>query len=374
MKILYTIDQVYKHGGIEKALSQKANYLADVDGDEVYVLTHNQGEKPAVYPFSDKIQFLDLGINYVEGRSYFHPKNLLKARKHKAALKRALKQIQPDIVISCSFGPNFYFLPEVEKQIPKVKEFHGSRYFSSKQPPNFKQKLQVAKRLKAESQYDAIIVLNEDEKPYYNSSKITVIPNPTEWVEYSSDLTSKKVLAAGRISPVKNFGELIEIWKTVAEDFPDWELHIFGEDYLNTQVQLEKMRNELGLENAVKFKGTSTDMEKTMRDYSIYAMTSKTECFPMILLESLSMGIPILTYNSPTGPKYIVTDGEDAFLVPYKNKEIFIDKLKELMRDDNLRIQMGKKGRQNAKRFEISVVMKQWKDLFLSLTHSQTNK
>ena len=110
-----------------------------------------------------------------------------------------------------------------------------------------------------------------------------------------------------------------------------------------------------------------------MQNYSIYAMTSETECFPMVLLEALSVGMPIVSYDSPTGPKHILTNNEDSFLVPYKNLDIFVEKLEELMQNESLRQKMGQKGLENAQRFSIEKVMHQWKDLFTSLTTKTSN-
>ena len=135
MRILYLTDQIYLHGGIEKVLSQKANYLADVSGYEVFIVTHNQGKKNPVYHFSAKIRMIDLNINYEAGRSFFHPTNFKKMPKHCAALKNIFKELNPDVVISCSFGPDFYFIPSLEKSIPKINNLiEGRNEFRAHHP------------------------------------------------------------------------------------------------------------------------------------------------------------------------------------------------------------------------------------------------
>ena len=121
------------------------------------------------------------------------------------------------------------------------------------------------------------------------------------------------------------------------------------------------------MQNNVFFKGTTSDLKNTFLDYSIYAMTSNHETFPMVLLEALSVGLPVVSYNCPTGPNRILTDNEDSFLIPYKNLDIFVEKLKELMQNENLRQTMGQKGLKNVQRFSIDKVMQQWKDLFTNL-------
>lgn len=168
---------------------------------------------------------------------------------------------------------------------------------------------------------------------------------------------------------MKNFDALVEIFSKVHPDFPDWELHFYGEDYLGTQKKIEKQIADLGLEKSVKFMEISANLKETMQHYSIYAMTSVTECFPMVLLEALSCGIPVITYDAPTGPKHIVTDQSDSFMVPYKNLDIFAEKLKLMMEDENLRKRFGKNAKKNIERFNTKKIMNQWKSLFNQLIY-----
>lgn len=367
MKILYLTDQTYLHGGIEKVLSQKANYFADEMDDDVTIVTYNQQGNIPCYSFSSKIHFLDLGVDYMSGKSYFHPYNLKKIPKHRKLLKKILNELKPEVLISCSFGPDFYFLPFIEKSIPKIKEFHSSRFFSKQNRAGMATQMKQRLGSWIEKQFDSIVILNVSEVDFYNNKNISIIPNPAEISGERADLTKKRILAAGRIAPVKNFGDLIEIFFIIHEEFKDWELHLFGEDYNGTLQALKEKVESYKLENHIKFKGVTRDLKNEMRKYSIYAMTSETECFPMVLLESLSVGLPIISYDSPTGPKHIVTDKVDGFLVPYKNLPIFAEQLKKMMRDEKLRHEFSINCLQSVQRFRIELIMKRWKNLFADL-------
>lgn len=374
MKILYLTDQIFLHGGVEKVLSQKANYLVNVLGDEVTIITHNQKNRKPIYEFSPKIKFIDLNVNYEISKSYYHPYNLKKIPHHISALKKVLKDLKPDVIISCHFGPDFYFLPYLEKPVPKIKEFHSSRYFYTAEPQTLKTKFLSYLMLSTEKKYDQLVLLNESERQFYRSENITVIPNPAEISDIRADLTSKKIMAAGRISPVKNFGDLIEAFSAASENNPEWELHFFGKDYIGTKTKLEQKISKCGLQHQVKFRGVAADLKKEMQNYSIYAMTSESECFPMVLLEALSVGMPVVSYNSPTGPQHILKNEEDSFLVPYKNLDIFTEQLKILMQKEELRQEMGKKASENAVRFDIEVIMLQMKKLFHFVVQKKKNK
>ena len=366
MKILFLTDQVYLYGGIEKVLSQKANYFAEILGDEVTIITYNQQNKKPSYSFSSKITFMDLGVNYEIGRSYFHPKNLKKVPRHIYGLKKVIHHLKPDVVISSSFGPDFYFLPFVASRIPKIKEFHSTRFFSSKSI-SFKSLMMKKMTDYMESKFAQLVILNEDEVKYFKSDNVTIIPNPAEIGVEKCNLEKKKIIAAGRISYQKNFEDLIEIGKKIFEEFRDWEIHIYGDDYLGRKDILQKVINDSDLQYNIFFKGTTPDLKKTFLEYSIYAMTSNHETFPMVLLEALSVGLPIVSYDCPTGPSRIITNAEDSFLVPYKNLDIFTEKLKLLMQNENLRQEMGIKAIENVQRFSIDKVMQQWKNLLNGL-------
>ena len=368
MKILINTDQIYLHGGIEKVMATKVNYWAKMSAVEVFIVTTEQQRKTPCYSLDPLVKLVDLDINYDRTKSYFSLENLKKALKHYQKQKKVFKDIQPDVIISPNFNFDHYWLPFIKQKAKLLKERHGSRYFDAAQrvTGSFSRKIKFKLDDWIDSQYDHIIVLNEDEEKYVHSNNVVVISNPVEESNLQADLSKKQIIAAGRIAPVKGFGDLIVAWSIVQKEYPDWQLHIYGQDYLGTQAQLQKQIDDLHLEQVVFFKGNVDDLPKIMTEYSIYALTSETECFPMVLLEALSIGLPVVTYDSPNGPRNIITHNHDGFIVPYKNIPIFAQQLKALMKEQNLRTQMGQKGQENVRRFSLNKVMEQWKDLFNS--------
>lgn len=369
MKILINTDQIYLHGGIEKVMATKVNYWADLPGVTVFIVTTEQNEQPPCYPINPKVKLIDLGINYNRSRSYFSKSNLVKAVQHYFRQKKMFKELQPDVVLSPNFNFDHYWLPFIKQKAKLIKERHGSRYLEPvrRQNASLPQKIKFRVDDWIDSQYDHIVVLNDDEKNYVRPGNGVVIPNPIALSELRADVSKKQVIAAGRISPVKGFDHLIKAWAMVQPAFTDWQLHIYGQDYLDTQSKLQEQIDSLGLHRSILFKANVDDLPNTMTDYSIYAMTSETECFPMVLLEALSVGLPVISYDAPTGPKHIITHDSDSVLIPYNNSAIFAEQLKKLMSDKNLRKQMGARAKINTQRFEISKVMDQWKKLFEQL-------
>ena len=111
--------------------------------------------------------------------------------------------------------------------------------------------------------------------------------------------------------------------------------------------------------------GTTTSLDKKMKEASIFALTSKTECFPMVLLESLACGLPIVSYNCPYGPRNIIMQGEDGLLVQQNNIANFTASLSELIENNELRSQMSKYGVENVQLFSQDKVMELWQQLFV---------
>lgn len=368
MKILYTTDQIYLNGGIEKVLSIKANFLAEEYGYNISIVTTEQKNNLPCYHLSEKIELQDLGINYKRDKSYFHPLNIVKTYNHYRRLKEIIKKLNPDIIIVINYSFDFFLMPSLVGDIPLIKEYHGSRfrYHNARKTKNLYHKLRYNFNDYTEKRYDTIVVLNDSEIEFFKSDNLSVIANPTNNTSYTAALTTKKAIAMGRIAPVKGFEKLIEVWSKVVEMHPDWKLDIYGEDYNGTQKRLIDKIEKLELQDYVFFKGITKDSLSTMSNYSLYLMTSQTECFPMVLLESMSVGLPIVSFDCPTGPKHLVTQ-EVGQLVPTNDINAFTTAVVNLIDNRNLRKRMGANGKVSVLKYSNNRIMGEWRQLFNSL-------
>ncbi|WP_271424709.1 glycosyltransferase family 4 protein [Aequorivita sinensis] len=364
MKIVFTTDQIYLHGGIERVLATKVNYFADVLGYDVTILTSEQKEKVPFFKLSERVNLVDMSINYNRSRSYFSFENLKKVPNHFLKMKKVLKNLNPDVIIACNSSFDFYWLPYINKSSKKVKEYHASQFKRNEIAFSFKSKIFDFLLKKLECNYDALIVLNPDEQKFFNSNNTFVIPNPISLTTKKVDFQNKRVIAAGRIAPVKGFERLIDIWNVFSKSNPSWSLDIYGDSYIGTQEQLQKQIDSKNLNNSIFFKGTVDNIAETMCNYSAYLMTSHTECFPMVLLESLSVGLPIISFDVPTGPRNIITNEEDGFLVENGNVIEFSKRMEQLLNSEKLKNIMSDKAKLNSQRFSVENVMKKWGHLF----------
>ncbi len=367
MRIAFIIDQVYLHGGIERVLSIKANYFASQTDHEIHVLTTEQKEQKPCYVFEESIIFKDLEVNYNRKKSYFHPVNLLKLPGHIRKTSKALKKIKPDVVVVCSHSADTYFVPFIVKSIPKVKEFHYSRFIEKdkRENPSFLKKLFFKFTDYVESKYDTLVILNKDEANYYKSNNAVVIPNPlTFYPEKISNLTNKRVITAGRIAPVKGYDILIDIWKKMPET--GWKLDIFGEGTTTYMKGLQDKIDSLQLNGSIELKGTTNKIQEEMLDSSIFVMTSHNECFPLVLLEAQACGLPIVAFDCPYGPRNIVDDSNGILISIYDN-DTFVNRLKELMGNANDLQEKGKNARHNSGNYKLRIIMDKWQAMFNDL-------
>ena len=370
MKIIFVIYQLYKHGGIERVLSIKANFLAKLPGYTVHVITSEQKKNKKCYQFHDTIHFEDLAINYKRNLSYFHPTNLLKIPNHILKLIKALKNINPDVVVVCSHSVDTYFIPFIMGRVPKVKEYHYSKFIEERirklKQPKFKYLfLKFADFV--ETQYDKLVVLNKMEASFYKSNNVKVIPNPlTFYPETVSKLDQPIVISAGRIAPVKRYDLLIDIWELVHKKNKTWQLHIYGSGDPAYVQQLQKQIDSKNLNNSVFLKGPTDQIQSKMLHSSLFVMTSDNECFPLVLLEAQACGLPIVSRDCPYGPRNIINP-ETGILVKMDDEIGFANAILDMVSNQEKRNVFGKKARQHATNYNIDTVMKEWTSLFNKL-------
>ncbi|HBH09128.1 MAG TPA: glycosyltransferase family 4 protein, partial [Rikenellaceae bacterium] len=181
-----------------------------------------------------------------------------------------------------------------------------------------------------------------------------------------SPLTRKRCIAAGRLESQKNFRDLITAWKTVDGRHPDWTLSIYGngrqKDALQSQIDSE------GLKGKVILEGNTSDMRKEMLDSSCLVMSSRFEGFPMILLEALTTGLPIVSYDCPKGPSEIVTIGANGYLAKVGDTMTLAQGICSVISNEELRSRFGAESKRRSENFTLERIMVKWDSLFREIT------
>lgn len=375
MKIVYCIPSTSGSGGMERVLSNKANYWADILNYEVVIITTEQQNRKSFFYFSPKITFYDLSINYKAIQGYSLLKRLywelLYKRKHRNSLFRLLKNLRADIVVSMFSGEE-RFLYRVNDGSKKVLEIHFSKYFREQR--NRKGIWRGIDKFKSYideyivKQYAAFVVLTNEDKSYWgNLPNIYVIPNGYKKID-AVDVQQerkKQIVAVGRLVEQKGYDRLIAAWNLIALQLPDWKLQIYGEGELYDE--LLEMVERYKLLDSVEINAPVRDIHLVYQSSAVLVMPSRYEGFGMVLIEAMNYGLPVIAYSFPCGPKDIISDGIDGLLVPDGDIHLLAEKILFLAQNSTLRRQMGKSALVKAQSFSFDEIMRKWEKLFCSL-------
>ncbi len=220
--------------------------------------------------------------------------------------------------------------------------------------------------------FDALVTLTEADHASYSEAfpgmgRIARIPNPLHSLDVpQSDLSRKVVVSAGRLDRAKGFDQMIRAFATVVERHPDWTLRIFGGGA--EEERLRKMVLDLHLYNHVFLMGPTTRLDEELAKASIFAMSSRSEGFGMVLLEALNCGLPAVSFDCPVGPREILTHGQDGLLVPTGDTDALAAELSRVIADADLRSDLAAGARKTAARYGPDVIGDMWERLFADLT------
>jgi glycosyltransferase involved in cell wall biosynthesis len=223
---------------------------------------------------------------------------------------------------------------------------------------------------------DAITALTHETADDYREllgpgGRVEVIPNGVaDLGGLRSPVDAPRVIAAGRMERRKGFGRLLDAWALVAPRFPDWRLDIFGSGAMKRRLR-RKIRR-LGLEGSARLAGHTGRLPEELAASSIFALTSRREGFPMVVLEAMSVGVPVVAYDCPTGPGEIIHDGADGRLVPNGDTAALAAALEQLMTDAALRRRMGAAAVETASAYRIDRIAERWEQLFEELAAAKS--
>lgn len=377
IKVVFCLPSLHLVGGMEKVLTIKANYFADVFGYDVTIVLTDSKEKAPYFPLSNSVKVVNLDIDFEEIRLYpIYKKFPLYSYKqflYRKRLTKLLMSLRPDITVSM-LRREINFITRIKDGSKKIGEMQfnrlnyrdfdiSGRYSSIK---HFFSKLWMNQLIYNLKKVDKFVVLSwEDMERWPELDNIIVIHNPIDKLpERVSDCTSKKVISAGRFVGQKGFDMLLDSWKIVAAKHPDWSLSIYGagdRTCFNEQI----IRN--GIESSCTLNGPVRDLTEQFCDSSIFAFSSRFEGFALVLTEAMSYGVPPVAFSCPCGPKDLITDGVNGLLVTPLDVDDLAKKICYLIDNEQVRKEIGLSARERAKDFTIDIMAKEWDNLFKSL-------
>ena len=364
-------------GGVERVLTIKANYFAETFGYDITIILTEGKDRTLFYPLSDKINIINLDINFEDLWTCSFIKKvfvyLRKQRLYKKMLTRELVRIRPDITVSL-MRREINFITSVKDGSKKIGELHVNkanyRNFESNNTnfiKNIFAKFWMSNLKCHIRKLDKFVVLTEEDKHQWGKlENVIAIPDPLSLhVETVSMLSSKRVIAVGRYVYQKGFDLLLQAWSIVEKQFPEWSLAIYGQ---GDRKPYENLIDNYSIDKKkCILHGPTNDIIGEYCKSSIFAFSSRFEGFGMVLVEAMSCGLPVVSFDCPCGPKDIIKDGEDGILVENGNVEEFAHALISLMEKSTKRKIMAKNAVRNVQRYSIEQIAHKWETLFNSI-------
>jgi glycosyltransferase involved in cell wall biosynthesis len=396
MKLIYCIASVYNPGGMERVLLNKLRWFTRQGGYELMVVTTDQQGRDPFYEFPPEVKMVDLGINYSLDNtraplgkilSYFR-----KRRIHRGRLTELLMRERADIVVSL-YPSESSFIPDIRDGSKKVLELHYNKYFRLQY--NRRGLLGLADRFRMRQderivrKFDRFVVLTREDAGYWGAlPNLAVIPNAALEICLPSvaisryarvrdqarndnleagGADSRRVIAVGRLDYQKGFDRLLDAWALIPDEAREgWTLDIFGQGEWEQMLKEQAVR--LGISDSARINRPTSKIFEEYARSAFLAMSSHYEGLPMVMIEAMACGLPVVSFDYPCGPKDIILNGENGLIVPEGDVRALADAMAALMADAGLRQHMAEKAREVTGIYSEENVMSLWKQCFDSLT------
>ncbi len=336
-------------GGSERVCTLIANSFAAKGYDVFFYAIHSEKRE----------YYIDERVKYIYG-GFKGANKAIGFLKRTLKLRRFLRKEHIEVFISFIY----------EEGVATYKSRKIKKIFSLRNDPsrirNSKQKM--IEKLYADA--DRVVFQTEDAMNFYDSSVSShgiVIPNPIKdnlplWDSYNC---KKVIIAAGRLSPQKNFHMLIKAFGKFWTEHNDYSLVICGDGDLLEQLQ--EYANQLGVSSSVFFPGHVSDLHERMAKSAIYVSSSDFEGLSNSMLEALAIGIPTICTDCPVGgARAYIKDGVNGFLVPVNDDEKLSMRLAEIADDPSLGRRFSEESKKIRKELSTSIICDQWEEVLKS--------
>nr|WP_297308292.1 glycosyltransferase family 4 protein [uncultured Flavobacterium sp.] len=355
MKVIgIIIDNLTLKGGTERAVINLCNGLLNLYENSYQIKIISLFSSPSELTFfnvNPKVEIIHLAIkannNFIYKPLWYY--HLIQK------VKKTFQDNNFNIVIGTTYVHNI-LLPLISSN--KKTKLIGCEH----EVYNYPSKLIRFFRKISYKKLNNLVVLNETEKKHYSSIKqVCIIPNSLTISNSStSNLENKNIIAVGRLTEHKGFDLLIRAMVDVVKKHPDWVLNIYG-DGEDKKSLIDLIINNK-LEKNIFLKGNAKNINDFYLDSSIFVLSSRWESFGLVIIEAMNAGLPIIAFNC-VGPKTLIKDGENGFLVPKYNLNLFSDKICHLIENNNIKIDMAKKAHIYSKQFEENKIIPLWHKL-----------
>lgn len=353
--LLFYFNSLQPSGGIERVITTLANKLC-----KDYNVTILVKDLPvSFYPIDAKVKLISLG-----NKLNFNMNN--KVSRFFSATKSVLFNSYSLHRFFSNNSFDYYYLAHPLN----VLEFHIAKgvsnfdtIISEHGSPEAYNSVYKAIKYLLYYKAKAYVVPTTLDVLYYNNIKIHAkyLPHFKSELPYVKvDLEQNIALNIGRFTDVKQQLILLEIWNKLVNirKITNWKLFIVGEGENKNIFENYIKTNKL--DNYVFLKTPKLDVDFYYKQASLFLLTSKTEGFGMVLLEAISFGIPCISFDCPSGPRDMIINNINGFLVSQNNEREFLDYVVKIISDNNLKVKMGSKAYELSKEWDDDKLLNEW--------------
>lgn len=322
--IVFAIDS-NSAGGAERVISTLANYFSNTDKYNVIVI--NSYDSDHFYTFNSNIILINLHLDTLSNKSSIY-RFIIKIIK----LKNIFKDKEVDVAVA--------FLFRMEAPAIIAGFLSHTKVFTSVRNSalSYKKSERLFRRLIYP--YIGGVVFQSDAvrlyKDYKKLNNATVISNPLP-VEMKKEVpieyNNRKnwIIGVGRLNEQKNFSLLINAFIQIAHQFPELELHIFGEG--RERFKLQEIISNSEFSNRIFLDGVLEDAIYKNRDSRAFVMSSDFEGFPNALVEAMAYGIPCISTDFDSGiAATLIQNGKNGYLCKVKDVNDMSEKMITLLK------------------------------------------
>jgi glycosyltransferase involved in cell wall biosynthesis len=378
MKLLYCIPSLYNPGGMERIITDKINSLVKDYKYKVTLVTTDQMGRGIFFNLDENIDVihLDLDFNSTYGLPLLKKRARVKelSAVYKNKLENIIKVKQIEICISTG-GKELEFLQNLVGDCKKIFESHFSKahrkQFAVSRKPGIKSEvlgwIRTQQLISQTKKLDQVVVLTETDLLSWRKShdNITQIYNFCSFQSESTpDYKKQRAIAVGRLDAQKGFDMLIDSWALNKNKLVNWQLDIYGQG--EWEQMLKEKIHVNNLEQNIRLKGITTNIKAELQDSSLFLFSSRYEGFGLAIIEAMTVGLPVISFDCPQGPGELV-EKDNGFLVELGNLQEFSNAIISLTSNYELREKMGHAARVSANKFSKTHIMNEWDFLFKNL-------
>lgn len=340
----------YSGGGTERVTFNLASALAELPDYEVCVLS--TGVSAPRFNLSKKVRFYRL-------RDFSLKTSLLNRIK---CLRNHIRKEKFDIVISIEALTGILLLPATIGLKCKTIVWEHANYFQTQGS----RWTRLVRRIWLRRAAAYVVLTKRDKRNFETFEKprcpIIQIYNPISIKKHSGyDTSSKRIMSAGHLLPIKQFHLIPQIFAPIASKYPDWTWHIYGEGPERQHIETEIAKYKL--EGKVILEGATEDIDTEYAKSAIYVLTSKQEGLPTVLIEAQMHGLPAVSFDIETGPDEIIEFGKTGFLIEDGDINGLTEKLYRIISNSTLRAMFSENALKISEKLSQSLILEQWQKL-----------